>query len=107
MGLRQNSWRGRKGSLSLWKLRRPNLTLGFLRSGKTVEKLVTCSLLAGMALRPAVLAEGRPGGSDIVSRETPPAVGHNLASRTGDQDRNWDGEVHASHNLGFLACSAS
>ena len=57
----QNSWGGRKGSLSLWKLRRPNLTLGFLRSGKTVEKLVTCSLLAGMALRPAVLAEGRPG----------------------------------------------
>jgi D-alanyl-D-alanine carboxypeptidase len=27
-----------------------------------------------------------------------------LASRTGDQDRNWDGEVHASYNLRFLAC---
>src|SRR5256885_16915936 len=100
MGLRQNSWGGRKGSLSLWKLRRPNLTLGFLRSGKTFEKLVTCSLLAGMALRPAVLLKvGR--GSDIVSRETPPGVGHNLASRTGDQDRNWDGGVHPSHNLCF------
>ena len=39
-------------------------------------------------------------------QETSPAVGHNLASRTGDQDRKWDGEVHASHNLGFLARSA-
>jgi hypothetical protein len=35
------------------------------------------------------------------------AVGHNLASRTGDQGRNWDGEVYASHNLGFLARFAS
>src|SRR5216683_258883 len=34
------------------------------------------------------------------------AVGHNLASRTGDQDRNWDGEVYASQNHGVLACSA-
>ncbi len=35
-----------------------------------------------------------------------PAVGHNLASRTGEQDRKWDGEVYASYNLGFLARSA-
>ena len=41
------------------------------------------------------------------SRKPPDVVGHNFASRTGDQDRNWDGEVNASYNLGFLAHVAS
>src|ERR1700726_3030937 len=64
------------------------------------------SLLARMAAeRPS--RRKYPPGSDGLSRETSPAVGHNLASRTGDQDRNWDGEVYASYNLGFLASFAS
>src|SRR3984893_19270829 len=64
------------------------------------------SLLARMA---AERPSGRkyPPGSDGLSRETSPTIGHNLASRTGDQDRNWDGEVYASYNLGFLAQLAS
>ena len=56
-----------------------------------------------MAIRSAIRLEMLARIEHILSRETSPAVGHNLASRTGDQDRNWDGEVHASHNLGFLA----
>ena len=44
-----------------------------------------------------------PAGSGNSDRKTGPAVGHNLASRTGELDRKWDGEVYASYNLGFLA----
>src|SRR5579872_3295508 len=56
----------------------------------------------------ARMADGRPEGGmnlqyRLPNRATSPSAGHNLASRTGDQDRKWDGKVHVSNRLGYLA----
>src|SRR5271165_2721855 len=88
----------RKGSLIFWQLGPPNLIPGLAHLPPGSQKLFLNSILARKAARSGSPAQKhlRIGGS---SGRRSRSVGHNFASRTGDQDRNWDGDFMLRKNL--------
>src|SRR5262249_3513271 len=86
----------RNGCLIFWKLGPPNLIPGLCSpSGRRPQKLFVNNILARRATGAANGAKVQPE-TGLLRRQGSAAAGHNFASRTGDLDRNWDGEVDAS-----------
>src|SRR6266480_1111126 len=89
----------RKGSLIFWQLGAPNLSPELVHLPTGSQKLLVNSILAKKRPdRPARRANDRRGLA-VRAGEGHPPVGHNFASRTGDQVRNWDGDFMLRKNF--------
>src|ERR1700722_5454109 len=96
----------RNGCLIFWKLGQPTLPDGLVRLLTYSQKLFANRILARSADRPSIRVPADGGENGGSRREWGQGVGHNFASRAGDQVRKLGRGSHASQKLGFLALGA-
>src|SRR5438445_6341016 len=89
----------RNGCLIFWKLGQPTLSDGLVRLLTCSRKLFVNRTLARRADRPSSHVPANGGENGGSHRQRSPGVGHNFASRAGDQVRNWDGDLMLRKNL--------